>query len=68
MITAEAQRYVRLATDMLSDRLRTLINALYYHPVGSYADIGHHTGVPIGSIGPTHLRAMRCLRHRLRDL
>jgi RNA polymerase sigma factor (sigma-70 family) len=67
-ITAEAQRHVRLATDTLSDRQRTLIDALYYHPVGSYADVRRHTGMPIGSIGPTHLRAIRCLRHRLSDL
>jgi len=68
MVTAEAQRHVRLATDTLSDRQRTLIDALYYHPVGSYADVGRHTGMPIGSIGPTHQRAIRCLRHRLPDL
>jgi hypothetical protein len=24
--------------------------------------------MPIGSIGPTHQRAIRCLRHRLPDL
>jgi len=68
MVTAEAQRHVRLATDTLSDRQRTLIDALYYHPVGTYADVGRHTGMPIGSIGPTHQRAIRCLRHRLPDL
>jgi RNA polymerase sigma factor (sigma-70 family) len=68
VITAEAQRHVRLATDTLSDRQRTLIDALYYHPVGSYADVRRHTGMPIGSIGPTHQRAIRCLRHRLPDL
>jgi RNA polymerase sigma factor (sigma-70 family) len=68
MVTAEAQRHVRLATDTLSDRQRALIDALYYHPVGSYADVGRHTGMPIGSIGPTHQRAIRCLRHRLPDL
>jgi RNA polymerase sigma factor (sigma-70 family) len=67
VITAEAQRHVRLATDRLSDRQRTLIDALYYHPVGSYADVRRHTGMPIGSIGPTHQRAIRCLRHRLSD-
>ena len=68
MVTAEAQRHVRLATDTLSDRQRALIDALYYHPVGTYADVGRHTGMPIGSIGPTHQRAIRCLRHRLSDL
>lgn len=68
VITAEAQRHVRLATDTLSDRQRTLIDALYYHPVGSYADVRRHTGMPIGSIGPMRQRAIRCLRHRLSDL
>jgi RNA polymerase sigma factor (sigma-70 family) len=68
VITSEARRHVRSATNTLSDRQRTLIDALYYHPVGSYADVGRHTGMPIGSVGPTHLRAIRCLRHRLSDL
>jgi hypothetical protein len=68
VITAEAQRHPRSATDTFSDRQRTLIDPLYYHPAGSYADGGRHTGMPIGSVGPTHLRAIRCLRHRLSDL
>jgi RNA polymerase sigma factor (sigma-70 family) len=68
VITSEAQRHVRSATNTLSDRQRRLIDALYLHPVGSYADVGRHTGMPIGSVGPTHLRAIRCLRHRLSDL
>jgi RNA polymerase sigma factor (sigma-70 family) len=68
VVNSEARRHVRSATNTLSDRQRTLIDALYYHPVGSYADVGRHTGMPIGSVGPTHLRAIRCLRHRLSDL
>lgn len=52
----------------LSARSRILINALYYHPCGSYADVARHTGMPIGSIGPTRLRTLRCLRTSLHQL
>jgi RNA polymerase sigma factor (sigma-70 family) len=67
VITSETQRQVRSATNMLSDRQRVLIDALYFRPVGSYAEVAHNTAMPIGSIGPTHLRAIRCLRQRLAD-
>lgn len=68
VITAETRRHVRLATNALSARSRILINALYYHPCGSYADVARHTGMPIGSIGPTRLRTLRCLRTSLHQL
>jgi hypothetical protein len=58
-ITAETRARVRRATSALSGRSRTLIDALYYRPCGSYADIARHTGIPVGSIGPTNAREMR---------
>jgi hypothetical protein len=64
-ITTETRRQVRLATDALPNRPRALIDALYYHPCGSYADVARHTGIPIGSIGPTRLRTLRCLRRHI---
>ena len=42
-----------------------LIDALYYLPCSSYADIARHTGMPIGSIGPTRQRTLRCLRRHI---
>jgi RNA polymerase sigma factor (sigma-70 family) len=67
-ITAETRAHVRRATTALSGRSRTLIDALYYRPCGSYAEIARQTGIPVGSIGPTRLRTMRCLRRELHDL
>jgi RNA polymerase sigma factor (sigma-70 family) len=67
-IAAETRAHVRRATSALSDSSRTLIDALYYRPCGSYAEIARHIGIPVGSIGPTRLRAMRCLRRGLLDL
>jgi RNA polymerase sigma factor (sigma-70 family) len=67
-ITAETRARVRRAASALPGRSRTLIDALYYRPCGSYAEIARHTGIPVGSIGPTRLRTMRCLRRGLLDL
>ena len=67
-IFAETRRRVRSATEALSGRPRTLIDALYYQPHVGYADVARRTGVPIGSIGPTRLRALQHLRHSLSDL
>jgi RNA polymerase sigma factor (sigma-70 family) len=67
-ITVDTRARVRRATSALSGRSRTLIDALYYRPRGSYADIARYTGIPVGSIGPTCLRTMRCLRRELNDL
>jgi RNA polymerase sigma factor (sigma-70 family) len=64
-ITTETRRQVRLATDALPTRPRALIDALCYHPCGSYADVARHTGIRIGSIGPTRLRTLRCLRRHI---
>lgn len=68
VILTETRQQVRLATEALPTRYRALVEALYYRPCGSYTEVARHTGMPIGSIGPTRLRAMRCLRHRLSDL
>jgi RNA polymerase sigma factor (sigma-70 family) len=64
-ILAETRRRVRRATEALPARPRALIDALYYLPCSSYADIARHTGMPIGSIGPTRLRTLRCLRRHI---
>ena len=64
-ILTETRRQVRQATEALPTRPRALIDALYYRPCGSYTDVARHTGMPIGSIGPTRLRTLRCLRRHL---
>ena len=68
VITAETRRHVRLATNALSARPRALIDALYYRPCSSYGDVARFTDMPIGSIGPTRLRTLRCLRSSLQQL
>ena len=64
-IRTETRRHLRSATDALSSRPRALIDALYYRPCSNYTEVAHHTGMPIGSIGPTRLRTLRCLRRHL---
>lgn len=66
-IAAEMSVRVHAAADALSGRPRALINALYYRPDSSYAEVGRITGMPIGSIGPTHIRTLRTLRRTLAD-
>jgi RNA polymerase sigma factor (sigma-70 family) len=67
VIAAEMRVCVRAATDALRGRPRALIDALYYRPESTYADVGSITGMPIGSIGPTRIRALRHLRRTLVD-
>jgi RNA polymerase sigma factor (sigma-70 family) len=67
VIAAEMRVHVRAATDALPGRPRALIDALYYRPRSSYAEVGDLTGMPIGSIGPTRIRALRHLRRTLVD-
>jgi RNA polymerase sigma factor (sigma-70 family) len=64
-ILAETRRQVRLAAEALPPRPRALIDALYYRPCSSYAEVAHQLGMPIGSIGPTRRRTLHCLRHRI---
>jgi len=59
---------VRSATGALPGRPRTLIDALYYQPQASYAEVARRTGMAIGSIGPTRIRTLRYLRRSLEDL
>ena len=66
-IMSETRRHVRSATNALSDRPRALIDALYYRPCSDYAEAARRTGIPIGSIGPTRQRTLRCLRQALHD-
>jgi RNA polymerase sigma factor (sigma-70 family) len=64
-IITETRRHVRRATNALPTRPRDLIDALYYNPCGSYADIAHQMAMPIGSIGPMRRRTLHRLRRSL---
>ena len=68
VIATEARQLVRLAVGALPARPRALIDALYYRFEGNYAQIARETGMPMGSIGPTRLRTIRCLHRSLDDL
>jgi RNA polymerase sigma factor (sigma-70 family) len=68
VIRSEARRRVRSATEALSGRPRAVMGALFSeHPAG-YADVARRTRMPIGSIGPTRVRALEHLRRSLSDL
>jgi RNA polymerase sigma factor (sigma-70 family) len=67
VITDETHRAVRAAVAGLGGRRGVLINALFFQPELSYAQIAHETGTPIGSIGPIRGRVLQRLRRALRD-
>jgi RNA polymerase sigma factor (sigma-70 family) len=67
VITDETRRAVRTAVAGLGGRQGQLIDALFFQPGLSYAQVAHQTGTPSGSIGPTRARALKGLRHTLRD-
>lgn len=46
----------------LPTRQRDLLLLLVEDPPSSYAEISEHTGIPVGSIGPTRARALERLR------
>ena len=68
VLAAEVRRRVQLGISALPARPRALVIALYFRPHGNYAQIARDMSMPIGSIGPTRLRAIRCLRRSLEDL
>ena len=66
-IMTEYQQTVREAVDQLSERCRTLLDALYFDPRSlSYEEISQNLGVPVSSIGPTRARCLDKLRVILR--
>lgn len=67
-IQAEEHRAVRGAVADLGGRSAELIDALFFNTPASYAELAHRLEMPIGSIGPTRVRAIRQLRCRLADL
>jgi DNA-directed RNA polymerase specialized sigma24 family protein len=53
------------AVDQLSEKCAALLRALGTDPPPTYEDIASRFGMPIGSVGPTRMRCLDCLRRRL---
>ena len=62
VITDETHQAVRTAVAGLHGRAGQLIDALFFQPFTTYAQLSQRTGMPIGSIGPTRNRALQSLR------
>jgi RNA polymerase sigma factor (sigma-70 family) len=65
VLDAETARAVRALVTALPPRRRALIQAIFDQGTRCYAEISHHTGIPIGSLGPTRARALHQLRRIL---
>jgi RNA polymerase sigma factor (sigma-70 family) len=63
LIDAEERAAVRAAVAGLSDRHRQLMGLLMAHGRPSYANVALTMDMPVGSIGPTRMRAMDRLRN-----
>ena len=62
VLRAEERTTVRAAVCDLPDRHRDLLSAMLVAPSPSYATIADTLDMPIGSIGPTRVRALERLR------
>jgi len=65
VIDASTARMLRKLIDELPPRRRTLMRMLFSDNSYSYGTIARITGIPLGGIGPTRLRALRELRNKL---
>lgn len=65
-IQAEESCWLHRAIGSLPQRQREVMSALMQDPAPSYEEIAERLEIPIGSIGPTRVRAMQRLR-RLRQ-
>jgi RNA polymerase sigma factor (sigma-70 family) len=61
-IAGEVVRALGEAMGQLSWKGRRLLLALFYLPEMPYAEMATHTGMPVGSLGPTRMRALRTMR------
>jgi len=64
-INAHTTQTLRKLIDELSPLRQTLIRMLFTDNPGSYNEVAHITGIPLGGIGPTRARALRQLRDKL---
>lgn len=67
-LAAERRALLRTAWQNIPARDRTLLTLLMDEPRRPYAEISRHTGLPIGSIGPTRARCLARLRVQLAAL
>ncbi|MGH8899255.1 MAG: RNA polymerase sigma factor [Egibacteraceae bacterium] len=66
-VAAERNLMLLHCMDELSERDQALLRALLVDPPLSYKQISSMLDMPIGSIGPTRARCLRCLRRRMRQ-
>ncbi len=62
ILTAERHQVLRDGLRQLPSRCQQLLTLLVAEPPMSYEDISAHTGIPVGSIGPTRARCLDKLR------
>jgi RNA polymerase sigma factor (sigma-70 family) len=68
VLLAEACGAVRVAVEELPLRRRKMIKILYSERENpNYITVSNVTGMPVGSIGPTRMRAMSSLRQSLKQ-
>jgi RNA polymerase sigma factor (sigma-70 family) len=67
VIGGEVCRAIADAMGHLPWKGRRLILALFFLPEMAYAEMAEQTGMPVGSLGPTRMRALRTLRTSLED-
>ena len=65
VLRADNASVVRIALGQLAERDRELLTVLVADPPIPYEEIGARLGMPVGSIGPTRMRALRRLRDQL---
>lgn len=62
VIGGEVCKAIAEAMDHLPRKGRRVILALFFLPEMAYSEMAAHTGMPVGSLGPTRMRALRTLR------
>jgi DNA-directed RNA polymerase specialized sigma24 family protein len=65
VIGGEVNSAIADAIGQLPWKGRRFILALFFLPEMAYAELAVHIGVPVGSLGPTRMRALRTLRSDL---
>lgn len=63
----ERVRVLAAALERLPEREQQLLRMLARPDRPSYAEVSHTLGMPVGSIGPTRIRALTRLRHEIED-
>jgi RNA polymerase sigma factor (sigma-70 family) len=67
VLCQEAHRILNELVAELPPLRRSLLRALFADNSPSYTEVACMVGIPLGGIGPTRARALRQLRHQLRQ-